>query len=286
LNAVPFQFIIHPQTLKLHADQNTGVYTGDLEIGLHLKPGPTQKRSMGVQEIVYLTATGDNVLFQTSQPGPAELPPLRMELSPSYWDLATPYIYDLTTEIRLINETSLDQNILLSLNMSQEEGYPQVSAILEKTSILVKSGTIETVLLPSEVTAQKVGREIITISAVVTTSPLSLPPAKLTLSYDPLAPVNDLYQITTPNQLTVHLNTSVNLVFNTANGSPGNETWEVNDPIFLLDHGLSFTPNGQLLATAVKGPITQKTVVFRAIRQTAPRTRTYAAKAITLLVRN
>jgi hypothetical protein len=237
-------------------------------------------------ETVSLRASGTGVQFFSSYGSPTEKEKaLKIEILPGNWDLKPQFLYDLTNGLKITNTTKKDVPIRLFASVEQSSGGQQATARLEKTSLTVRSGTTETVLIAIEAVVKREGRETVTIVVDPEVPELETQTIGLMLNYEQNAQAPLLYQIAT-KQLTVQIGQPVDLQLTTANGISGVEEWEVNDPSYLLSKGLILTPHGRLRSNAVVGPSQQKMLIFTARREVAPRQRIYAAKAITLLVVN
>jgi hypothetical protein len=285
LPLVPFELALFPLELRVQADRQTGLFSGDFEVGVLIKPGPTQYRSAEVTDLVRLYVTGDpQVQFFSQLPYKDAPDPLEMSITPIHWDLKTGFFYDLTCEVYLTNRSSQDQVMGLVSSVSHLDGVNQVVSTLERGTILVRSGTTEVVLLALTVSAYQAARSDVTVTAATVDGKTTLL-QRVMVNCDPNAQSPVFYQIMTASTLTIHRNTSVSMQFSTANGEEGPEIWGVNDPEFLSDHGMRFTASGVLKSDGnVLGPLTEHSVLFTVRKETGVRTRQYATKVIDLVI--
>jgi hypothetical protein len=237
-------------------------------------------------ETVALRASGDIQFFSSFGNPITKTEPLKVDLLPGNWDLKTNFIYDLTSGLRLTNNTKNDLTLDLSITVEQQDGNSQCLASIEKTRVIVKSGTTEMVLIAINAVVQREGREVVVITVDSGSSAVETVLVRILMGYDANANTPLVYQITTAKTLTFSIGQTVDLPLISAYGLPGEELWEVNDPSYLLTKGLILTPAGRLVSNGIKGPTQQRKLVFSSRREIAPRQRIYAAKAITVIVVN
>jgi hypothetical protein len=283
LPLVPFELSLFPSELRVQADRQSGLFSGDFEVGVLIKPGPTQHRSAEVTDLVRLHVTGDpQVQFFSQLPYESLPAPFHVEITPTNWDLKTGYMYDLTCEIYITNNNYSDQIIFLMVNVINLDQEHQVLAVTEKSSINVRSGTTEVVLLALLVSASVSSRSDIKVIAIAGDSELE---SHVMVNCDPDAQIPEYYQITTPSTLNIVQGVGFSLQFTTTGGEEGPVTWTVDDPMFLSEHGMRFTSDGILKSDGdVLGPAVKRNLIFMARKETGLLTRMYASKIIGLII--
>jgi hypothetical protein len=161
----------------------------------------------------------------------------------------------------------------------------QVTAFPEKPAIMVRSNTTEAALVALTVSAAVASRT--DVKVLVSTGPSKIE-SHIMVNCDPVAEIPEYYQITTPSILNdITQGQPYNRQFTTAGAEEeGAVTWTVNDPGFLVDHGLRFTQGGVLKSDGnVLGPAPdQKTLIFAARKETGLQTRVYATKLINVII--
>jgi hypothetical protein len=284
LPLVPFELSVFPLTINVQADRQSGLFSGDFEVGVLIKPGPTQYRSAEITDLVRLYATGDSQVQFFSQLPYTDAPNfLEVQTTPVNWDLQTGYLYDLTCVINVINYSDRNRVVFLSASVTNLDNVPQVVATLDHSNIPVRSGSNKIVLMALTVSAIEAARSDISVSAWLTDA--VLPTSHVMVNCDPNAGIPEFYQITTPSTLTVKVGTSVSITFTTAGGEEGPVIWAVTDPQFLVDHGLRFTADGILKSDGnVLGPTTEISLMFTVRKETGLTTRMYASKVIDLII--
>lgn len=283
---VPFELDVFPKELRVQADRQSGLFSGDFEVGVLIKPGPTQYRSAEVTDLVRLYVTGGpQVQFFSQLPYKSAPSPFQVAITPANWDLKTGYIYDLTCEIYLTNNSYLDKPVFLLVSVTDLDQVDQVIAITERSSVSVRSNTTEVVLLTLTVSASVASRSDVKVVAFTGDNEIE---SHVMVNCDPNAEIPAYYQITTPSTLSMTHGTPynpLNLPFTTAGGEEGPVTWTVNDPMFLSGHGMRFTQSGVLKSDGnVLGPATQQSLIFMARKETGLLTRMYASKIINLII--
>lgn len=290
LQAVPFRLTIYPSEVHVQADRKTGLYSGNLEVGLHLNPGPTQTYGVQVMESIVLRAqSGENTsVVYKSISGDASSTEslLTVLMQPLNWDLKTRYNYDLTNLITLINNSKKDLNVKLALSVERMSGESQISVALEKSLVLVKSGETEFVLVAARALVAAVGQEIITVTADPADTVLGSQTSRSVLNYSEEATIPQVYGIAVSSLQTLQIGSSLSLQLVSQNGPTGTESWETGETAWLMDRGISMTVGGLLQADAVKGPSQQKDIVFVVRKEVSSRSRVHAAKVIRLVIVN
>jgi hypothetical protein len=289
LPLVPFELDLFPLELRVQADRQSGLFSGDFEVGVLIKPGPTQYRAAEVTDLVRLYATGDSttpqVQFFSQLPYKSSPDPFQVAIAPANWDLKTGYIYDLTCEIYLTNNSQFDQPVFLIVSVIDLDQTRQVIAMTERSTVPVRSGTTEVVLMALVVSAAVTSRSDVVVLVFAGDAEIE---SHVMVNCDPSAAIPVYYQITTPSTLNMTQGTvynPLNLPFTTAGGEEGPVTWTVNDPTFLADHGMRFTSNGVLKSDGnVIGPAAQQSLMFMARKETGLQTRMYASKIIDLII--
>lgn len=283
LPLVPFELSLFPTELRVQADRQSGLFSGDFEVGVLIKPGPTQYRSAEVTDLVRLYVTGDpRVQFFSQLPYKSSLDPFQVSITPANWDLKTGYIYDLTCEIYLTNNSYLDQPVFFLVSVTDLDQADQVVAVTEKASISVRSNTTEVVLLALMISASVASRSDVKVTVFTSDAEIE---SHVMVNCDPNAAIPAYYQITTPSTLNMTRGTPFNLQFTTAGGEEGPVVWTVNDPMFLSGHGMRFTQSGVLKSDGnVLGPAVQQGLIFMARKETGLLTRMYASKIINLII--
>ena len=291
LPLIPFELDVFPTEIRVQADRQSGLFSGDFEVGVLIKPGPTQYRSAEVTDLVRLYVTGDPkvtppvVQFFSQLPYKSSQDLFQVAIAPANWDLRTGYIYDLTCEIYLTNNSYLDQPVFLMVSVTDLDQADQVIAITEKSSVSVRSNTTEVVLLALMVSASVASRSDVKVIAFAGDTELE---SHVMVNCDPNAAIPAYYQITTASTLNITQGTVYNpslQPFTTAGGEEGPVTWTVNDPVFLSGHGMRFTQSGVLKSDGtVLGPAEQQSLIFMARKETGLQTRMYASKIIDLII--
>jgi hypothetical protein len=283
LPLVPFELDLFPTELRVQADRQSGLFSGDFEVGVLIKPGPTQYRAAEVTDLVRLYVTGSpQVQFFSQLPYKSLPDPLQVAITPANWDLKTGYIYDLTCEIYLTNNSNLDQPVFLLVTVNDIYQTNQVVAVLERVGIDLKSNVTEVVLLALMVGASVPSRSDIKVEVfagdIVAESYAGV-------NCSPDAEIPEYYQITAPSTLNLTQGTAFSLQFTTAGGEEGSVIWTVDDPQFLAQHGMRFTQDGLLKSDGnVLGPIAHQGLMFMARKETGLLTRMYASKIVDLLI--
>lgn len=284
LPLVPFELSLFPTELHVQADRQSGLFSGDFEVGVLIKPGPTQYRSAEITDLVRLYVTGDTeVQFFSQLPYKSPPGPFQVAITPANWDLQTGYIYDLTCEIYLTNNTSSDQSVFLLISVTDLDQVNQVTAFPEKPTTLVRSNTTEVALLALTVSASVASRSDIKVLAFTNDGEIE---SHVMINCDPNAAIPAYYQITTPSTLNMTRGTAFNLQFTTAGGEEGPVTWTVNDTSFLANYGMRFTQGGVLKSdgNVLGSAPSEQTLIFAARKETGLQTRQYATKLINVII--
>jgi hypothetical protein len=283
---VPFELDVFPLELRVQADKQSGLFSGDFEVGVLIKPGPTQYRFAEVTDLVRLYVTGDSatpqVQFFSQLPYKSAPDSFQVAITPANWDLKVGYIYDLTCEVYITNNSYLDQPVFLLVSVTDLDQTNQVMAFPEKTSINVRSGTTEVALLALTISASVASRSDVKVLAFTGAVEIE---SHIMVNCDPNAAIPAYYQITTPSTLNMTSGTAFNIQFTTAGGEEGPVTWTVNYPTFLAEHGMRFTSDGVLKSDGnVLGPADQQTLIFAARKETGLVTRMYTSKLINVII--
>jgi hypothetical protein len=284
VESIPFQLNVVPEELHVQANRETGVFSGDFEMGIQVRPGPTQVRSSGVVDLVSLFASGTNVQFYSQNQKAIVAPSVTIQISPFYWDLLSGFVYDVVSVLTVTNHTTRDQTIFLNTQIKPLNLISQTVSLLSRSSLVIRPGSNEFVLLALKVSATQVAREIVTVKGSSLLGSV-ISPVELVVNSASNASTTFYYQITNPSDYSWSIGSPVNVTLASAHGVPGNESWEVDQPLFLMNHGVKLNSNGSLVSwDTVRGPAESQGLLFWVKNRTAAGQVFYAAKIINVAI--
>lgn len=288
LAAVPFRLSVQPTILQATVDRS-GLYSGEFDVSLHVRPGGQQGRTYRVTDQVTLNVLGSDTVQKivkasnTFDPGGQS--GLSAVLTPNFWAVKTGYIHRKTGKILLQNFTNKTQNLLLRVvGDSTVLGQGSQSTVsLETSYVVLTPGESKTVLYALTSNSAQIETEVFRFTAEGSFGAV-LAQQDLTISHNPENLLSEDYYLSGPSEYVLTIGSAVNLQLSTMNGPQGTERWRVADPTYLIDHNVSLSPSGWLSSEEIAGPVSMANLMVVATTTEGPGKRKYAARMLTLKV--
>jgi len=285
IEPVPFTIDTTPKTLTVAPDRKTGFYSGDFEVGVFIKPGPARARMQERQDLILVRAEGANVTSDLRFQPPSQVTPVDrdmfVQIDPNVFALRTGFLHFVTGVLQITNETTSDQLITVGIDTPEDA---QSTVVPESPAVTVRAGSTAEQLLA--IRAEAFDEGVDRHRLVLATGPELQGEVDLVLNYAESNLLDVPYHILTGEILTLKIGNVIDIQFRSGDGPQGSESWRVVNPVFLLEHGLTFDQNGLLSSDGVVGSPSSVALVFIAMTRTTHNERLRAAKVITLRVVN